>query len=77
MAKKLTPWFPPEVKPVRVGLYRVKIGAYDNIIEWCWWAGDGWCWAYPCKRDALAKEWKTTEGASQCKAWRGLAERPE
>lgn len=78
MPKKrpLTPWFPASVKPVRIGLYRVRVEWLD-AVEWCWWCGEGWGWAYPTKRDAAAKEWRTTEGATQAKLWRGLAEKPE
>jgi hypothetical protein len=39
----ITPWFPPEVKPVRVGHYPVDYGvdgisfAHWNGVQWCEW----------------------------------------
>ncbi len=70
---KLTPWFPADVKPVRVGVYLVKsplllTGGFS------YWDGKRWGWICYTRRDAAAE--KVYPGASQDKQWRGLAEKP-
>jgi hypothetical protein len=67
----LTDWFPPDVKPARVGWYEVKakwIGGYS------YWSGSAWtnCIGMP---DRSYEDW--FNGATQSKSWRGLAEKPE
>ena len=69
---KLTPWFPPDVKPVRVGWYHTGCDS-DNPINsggesaynW-WWDGHGWH-DYP----------NGYPSRDQNRYWRGLSENPE
>jgi hypothetical protein len=50
--KKLTPWFPPHIKPVREGFYHATaLQCYDDppICYWDgrqWWREDRECLAY-------------------------------
>lgn len=63
---KLTPWFPPHIKPVRVGWYIATVNK-DNTIS-RWW--DGSNWNYGATTD-------TAHCIMQERNWRGLAERPK
>ena len=56
-----TDWFPPEVKPVHVGLYECRC-CYQKY----WWDGTKW-WIKS----------KTVRSAIQKISWRGLKEKPE
>ena len=58
---KLTPWYPPEVKPVRVGWYDCEV-CTENRHLW-----DGWCW-----KSSKYSHGQLTVGFR----WRGLAEPP-
>jgi len=70
---KLTPWFPPEVKPVHVGYYETGIDyrhpesekGGKSIFLW-WFDGKNWV-------DA-SRAYKCSE---QNRYWRGLAEKPK
>lgn len=69
---KLTPWFDPQVKPKRKGVYQTN------------WFGDGYSWfngkEWANQRLTAYDAWEDrywTEDAVQDKAWRGLAEKPE
>lgn len=68
MSKKLTPWFPPEVKPVRVGVYRVAYGRYAM------WNGSKWGYAHSTIEYASA--YPFYDCAWPDKQWRGLASKP-
>ncbi len=37
-----TDWFPPEIKPVRNGLYLVKYGSRSDCWHMAFWNGSGW-----------------------------------
>lgn len=69
MSKKLTPWFPGDVKPVRVGYYvRDWYGDGDSRhITPDFWSGDSWetCYAGGSRERA--------EFSRQSMKWRGLA----
>jgi hypothetical protein len=65
MTAQMTEWYPPEIKPVRVGWYEstpwLKYGDGDRN----WWNGRQWIWfekGYPC--------------SEQSRHWRGLAADP-
>ena len=71
MTKQMTPWFPADVKPVRVGLYEIQ-----TTTAWrpyyAYWSGKQWglIAAHP-----TSARWKTiafTDGAYQEKIWRGF-----
>lgn len=60
---KLTPWYPPEIKPVRKGCYHRKWG--NNLMLTSVWNGQSW------RTIAGARS-----GWGQNLPWRGLAEKP-
>jgi len=70
----LTDWFPPHVKPVRVGVYEIRLGICK--YEWySYWDGSRWCYTCINVNDAFnSREAKTT--LPQKQHWRGLAEKP-
>ena len=41
---KLTPWFPPEIKPVRIGWYECEICVGRGTGERHYWDGSDWNW---------------------------------
>jgi hypothetical protein len=61
MSGELTPWFPADVKPARVGNYQCREGSQD---VWYW---DGRVWRSP------NFGWECTK---QDRQWRGLASDP-
>jgi hypothetical protein len=68
----LTPWFPPEVKPVHVGWYETCM--LKSAIGHSYWCGKQWSGTY------FAESWNKInlrfinfDGAIQNKSWRGLA----
>lgn len=73
MAKqRLTPWFPPTVKPARKGWYDFHSFADSSIplgstSRMAWWTGRHWLF-YPVDGSLLADHHNT--------GWRGLAENP-
>lgn len=68
---KLTEPFPPEIKPVHIGVYQ-KICA-DGSIGHQYWNGKYWC-GFSIKIKDCA--WETRESCFQDHPWRGLAEKP-
>lgn len=68
MSKKLTRWFPAEVKPFHKGLYNAGHWRMaDSFFVW-----DGKYWRFSKEVDGLAGQ----KCFSQNKQWRGLAEKP-
>jgi len=60
----LTSWYPPNIKPVRAGLY--IIGS-DELSVMSIWDGKQWCYALvPDVRHAIQKH-----------SWRGVAGQPK
>ena len=48
---KLTDWFPPEVKPVRVGVYqRDYQDDFPEIPSYSYWNGEAFCF---CEETAI------------------------
>jgi hypothetical protein len=70
--KKYTNWFPPEIKPVREGVYEVSLGRFYSHT-YAYWNGNRWGWA--ALSVATATTDKATAGASQDKSWRGLTKK--
>lgn len=71
MADKLTPWFPPHIKPVRVGLYR----AQDTTMRcncchiYLHWDGEEW------HSDMLTPgRFRTYFFKGHLRRWRGLSQ---
>lgn len=67
----LTGWFPPEVKPVRKGVYSVR---WRGHTGYSYWDGERWGW-YQHTLHRANKD-RVSIGASQKKTWRGLAVNP-
>ena len=64
---KLTPWFPPEVKPVRVGMYQCKMCIGMNFSrDLHYWNGENWWYA---RNHILGDPLRNV-------TWRGLARKP-
>jgi hypothetical protein len=70
MSKKMTPWFPPQIKPVRKGVYQAKLGD-DGDICYAAWNGKRWSWADLSHRGRMLRSFL---GSSQSKFWRGFTE---
>lgn len=72
MSKKLTPWFPANVKPAHVGVYKTDA---DSIFDsYQYWNGLRWSdHAHSIKR-AYSNNW--VPSPYQNVKWRGLAEKP-
>ena len=72
MKPKLTPWFPPEVKPVHVGVYETgdadwyKETGLSFLREW-----NGKAWIVPVSGK------RGFECRQQKRVWRGLARKPK
>ena len=76
---ELTPWFPPGIKPVHIGVYPVKYKVSAGGMEhsgYAYWTGKEWTNSSNTVGHAyIYKDW--TEGAVQQKSWRGLAQKPK
>jgi len=71
MTDKLTPWYPPHIKPVRVGVYETdtRNGRYQH------WNGQFWS---PYDTDpAVTLLYQNFRSAYQAPSWRGLADPPK
>lgn len=68
---RLTPWFPPEVKPVRFGIYE---RLWSDGPLYALWNGKHWktSWGTP---DVAARNSSIGSGVQNL-PWRGLAEKP-
>lgn len=65
---KKTAWFPPHIKPVRTGLYEIKIGITTHA--YAYWNGKRW--GFQEMRPDLAHKWKGYVSYRQDKTWRGI-----
>lgn len=74
MSKKLTPWFPADVKPVRVGVYKARLTKNPEVSGFGFWDGRRWGWLHNTEQRAMTDD---LEGSSQNKEWRGLASDPK
>jgi hypothetical protein len=68
---KLTPWFPPEIKPAYPGVYQVK---GTGVVWYRRW--DGECWYYG-STTVYNAACGTTPYPFEINTWRGLAEPPK
>jgi hypothetical protein len=75
MKQKLTPWFPPNMKPVRPGLYIASIGRRNRFYRR--WTGKRWLYGSYSQEDAAtmpARPWPEKDYPLH---WRGLASDPK
>jgi hypothetical protein len=72
MSKKFTPWFPADVKPVRIGVYETRFGDNPRISGFSEWAGE---WSNQTSVNGGDNFF--SDGAIQKKEWRGLAKAPK
>ena len=70
----MTDWFPPDVKPVHVGVYEIKLSEY-NFEVYSYWDGSRWCFACINVDDAFSLKHRETK-LFQKRYWRGLAKKP-
>lgn len=80
--QKLTDWFPPEIKPVRVGVYQVGetegLSDPDGYSYWdgFHWAQVAWIKHFDSNAESLAVSWKDSIDvwAQNCAYWRGISQ---
>ena len=72
MKQKLTPWYPGEIKPIRIGVYERQYPA-RSWTSYCYW--DGRIFSQGWKAPEPAKEYRNLPSASsyQNLPWRGVA----
>lgn len=71
MTKKLTPWFPGDVKPARKGVYERD---FPNGSLYSRWNGRHWIFGYYAVEHAATRVGKSLY---QTKRWRGLSSNPK
>ena len=71
---KTTPWFPGDVKPVRVGVYQ-RSG--HGLHPFSYWDGLHWCRSTTSPKDAEAFGRRHVQSIFQTIKWRGLTEPTE
>ena len=73
---KLTPWFPPKIKPVHVGVYQREHCEPDQA-RFAYWNGRYWClWGFDTPDAAMDFGNLYTRAIVRHARWRGLAEKP-
>lgn len=79
MSKKLTPWFPGDMEPVRKGWYEVRAVGLNHRHRghlsgrpFRYWTGHRWMTASP----NLSWAFSSIFGSDPAHQWRGLAEKP-
>lgn len=65
-----TAWFPPHIKPVRVGVYETRGGFAGPWVKFQRWTGRYWC-CYAPNAHAASKE-RLQSGLRMYPQWRGL-----
>lgn len=80
MCDFLTDWFPPDVKPVHIGIYRTRMFTHytdgvpqygnEGLSHW-----DGARWGNTARYDTPIP-YEELSGADQNKMWRGIASGP-
>ena len=73
---KTTPWFPGDVKPVRVGVYH-RAGRVRGQYLFSYWNGDYWCCLAVDAGRAAALGRSRISSTFQRIKWRGLTEPTE
>jgi hypothetical protein len=78
MAKQnLTKWFPPNVKPVHVGVYEVDMSQINPKFDAVFQHWNGAFFGHASTTAAAAFSWRNEISVEQEFHWRGLAEKPE
>lgn len=73
MAKqKLTPWFPADAKPARIGVYQRLFDCHERYALW-----NGESWRFAAGSAAEAHSYARHPTTSRELPWRGLAEQPK
>ena len=67
----MTPWFPPDIKPVHKGVYLVKFNASQQQEMYATWNGRRWSAVSYAQKDVWHRRFI---GAYQDKYWRGFTE---
>lgn len=67
----LTPWFPPDVKPVHEGVYQTMA---NNLIVFQYW--DSFQWGYYTQTPDRAIDQRQLRSEFQKSPWRGLNKQP-
>lgn len=68
LAKRLTKWYPPEIKPVRVGVYAIQSRLMEGFYSY--WNGQ-W-WGYRMGSVQSAYEFRNSSALGPIDKWRGL-----
>ena len=78
MSKKLTPWYPGHIKPVRPGVYQQRSG-YEKRLGFQWWNGKKWSSWFSSAESALlhGRNGPPADLRFQNDPWRGLAQEPK
>lgn len=67
-----TPWYPPEIKPARKGMYQKLV---CSTVCWSYWSGRHWGWTCAVKKDAY--RFRSIRHKVDIEyIWRGLLSRP-
>ena len=74
---KMTPWFPPHIKPVYAGEYNASL--FCDPVSRRYWNGEYWSAVYNNSDPADFKRWARNCWVpdSEFIEWRGLAKNPE
>ena len=74
---KLTPWYPPEIRPVHVGEYEIQTG-WVGRVSLRWFDGEFWSCEYLSDEPIFIRMGERQKVSSfQDVTWRGLAEEPK
>jgi len=68
---KMTPWFPPHIKPVHKGVYEVKYTPESEHESYVYAAWNGKQWSRPAHYEEM-KSFHSNFDALQNKYWRGF-----
>lgn len=77
-APKLTPWFPADKKPARVGVYETTSSSSssgEQIFQH--WSGRFWGCCTMDPAIAVKLKYAAVQSVSQQHRWRGLAKEPQ
>lgn len=66
---KLTEWYPPDIKPVRIGVYETT--SYDNTPSYQHWGGEFWGFCSTHVKSAAMHG--ASRSGLQDVSWRGIA----
>lgn len=75
--QKLTPWFPPEKKPFRHGVYQTEDDSDRQPVQVGYQYWNGRRWGQFCDTPTQAARYADWESIFQENHWRGLAYDPE